>query len=214
MRRAAGQVRFLPADLLGWPLLWLGAFWVVGVRVVEDRAADGIWTVRVVVPAIGAWLDGASGWVGAALCAAGLVLIVLAHRLGRPRVGATAVRYPLFSLAARMAAFAWLLSSWRAFTHVVDTAPGGLQWRFLAESRDGWANDLVSWALVAVTLGLYALSFGRRRWSDLEREGALPVQRQRVPATATAATASRTAMAAGVATQRRSLPRTRDETGT
>lgn len=209
LRRAGGRVRFLPADVLGTPLVVAGVALLCGVRAYTNRVADGPWTVRLVIRGPSAWFDGALGWVGLGLLAAGVFLSVFALRRADPRRWGAAVRYPAFAWASLLLALGTLLSMWRAFGHVTDVAAGGAQWRFLAVPRTHWANDLTTVLLAVAALACFALSFGRRRWSDFEAFDARQDTRERVPATTTASASTSSTTPTGVATQRRSSGATR-----
>ena len=204
LRRAGGRIRFLPADLLGAPLVVVGAILLCGVRAYTNRVADGPWTVRLVIRGPSAWFDGAAGWVGLGVLAVGVFLTVFALRRSDPHRWGTAVRYPAFSAAAFLLAIGVVLSLWRAFGHVTDVASGGAQWRFLAVPRTHWGNDLTTILLAVAAVACFALSFGRRRWSDFEAFDARQETRERVPATTAASARMSSTMPTGVATQMRS----------
>lgn len=204
LRRAGGRVRFLPADLLAWPAVLLGAVLLLDVRWYANRVADGPWTVRLLVASPSGWLDSPKGWIGLAVLAAGVVLRLLAKRRADPHRWGTAVRYPAFAAAALVLAAGVLLSMWRAFGHVTDVAAGGATWRFLAVQRTHWGNDLTTVLLALAAAACLALSFGRRRWDDFEAWRARHDARERVPASTIASASTSSTMPTGVATHRRS----------
>lgn len=205
LRRAGGRIRFLPADLLGPPLVVIGCILLFGVRAYTNRVADGPWTVRLVIRGPSAWFDqGAYGWIGLALLAAGLFLTVFSLRRADPHRWGTAVRYPAFVSAALLLSAGVVLSMWRAYGHVTDVAAGGAQWRFLAVPRTHWGNDLTTIVLAVAAVVCLVLSFGRRRWSDFEAFDARQTTRDRVPATTAASARMSSTMPTGVATQMRS----------
>lgn len=204
LRRAGGRVRFLPADLLATPALLAGSLLLLGVRPFANRVADGTWTVRLIVASPAGWLDGWTDWVGLAVLALGVLLRYAAKRRADPHRWGTAVRYPAFGAAAALLALGALLSMWRAFGHVTDLASGGAEWRFLAVPRTHWGNDLTTVVLVVASAAAFALSFGRKRWSDFEAFAARHAARERVPASKAAKASTRSTMPAGVATHSRS----------
>lgn len=202
-------MRFLPADLLGAPLVIAGTILLLGVRAYTNRVADGPWTVRLVIQGPSAWFEGVFGWVGLGLLAIGVFLSIFALRRADPHRWGTAVRYPAFAWAALLLAIGVVLSMWRAFDHVTDVAAGAAQWRFLAVQRTHWANDLTTVLLAVAALACFALSFGRRRWSDFEAHDARQATRERVPATTAASARMSSTMPTGVAIHRRSSGGTR-----
>lgn len=197
-------MRFLPADLLGAPLVVLGAILLCGIRAYTNRVADGPWTVRLVIRGPSAWFDGVLGWLGLGVLALGVLLAVFAVRRCDPHRWGTVVRYPAFSTAALLLAVGAVLSMWRAFDHVTDVAAGGAQWRFLAVQRTHWGNDLTTVTLALAALVCFALSFGRRRWSDFEDFDARQETRERVPATTAASARMSSTTPTGVTSQMRS----------
>ena len=200
LRRAGGRLRFLPADLLGPPLVIIGAILLFGVRAYTNRVADGPWTVRLVIRGPSAWFDqGALGWAGLALLAIGVFLTIFAQRRTDPHRWGTAVRYPAFTSAALLLAAGVVLSMWRAYGHVTDVAAGSAQWRFLAVQRTHLGNDLTTILLAVGALACFALSFGRRRLSDFEAFDARQATRERVPATTAASARMSSTMPTGVA---------------
>jgi hypothetical protein len=213
LRRAGGRVRFLPADLLGWPLIVTGTILLTGVRTFTNRVADGPWTVRLLVESPSGWFSGVLGWVGLGLLAVGVFLAFFAKRRSDPHRWGTAVRYPAFAGAAAILAAGAVLSMWRAFGHVTDIASGGAEWRFLAVQRTHWANDLTTVLFALAAAACFALSFGPRRWSDFEAFDARQTTLDRVPATMAASARMSSTMPTGVATHRRSSGGTRPPPG-
>jgi len=198
-------VRFLPADLLGWPLIVTGTILLIGARAIANRVADGTWTIRLIVESPSGWFSGVLGWIGLALLGVGVFLAFFAKRRSDPHHWGTAVRYPAFAGAAGLLAIGVLLSMWRAFGHVTDLASGGAEWRFLAVQRTHWANDLTTILLAVAALACFVLSFGRRRWSDFEAYDARQATLDRVPATTAASARMTSTMPTGVAIHRRSF---------
>ena len=215
LRRAGGRVRWLPGDLLAAPAMAVGAWLLAGVRVLTNRVADGPTTVRVLVASPREWLSGPLGWVGLGLLAAGLALGFLARRLADPGRWGTAVRFLPYRAASFLLLAAAALSLWELSSHVSDLGSGGAQWRFLAEPRVRWVNDVTTILLAAASAATLALSFGRVRAVDFEARprrvgkppaAAPPAQasRDRVPTTTAASASSRSTMPTGVATKSRS----------
>lgn len=218
LRRVGGRVRWLPGDLLATPLMAVGTWLLAGIDVVTNRVADGPWTVRVLLANPLDWLTVPRGWAGLALLAAGVVLAVLGRRLGKPGRWGCAVRFVPYRIAALALLAAAALSLWSLSQHVTDLGSGGAQWRFTAEARTRWINDLTTVLLGAGALACFVLSFGRVRPVDAEAQqrhdrpvpadaGAqVPAQatRERVPTTTAASASTSSTMPRGVATKRRS----------
>lgn len=198
-------MRFLPADLLGLPLIVTGTILLTGVRAITNRVADGPWTVRLIVESPSGWFSGILGWVGLAVLVTGVFIAFFAKRRSDPHRWGTAVRYPAFAGAAGLLTLGVVLSMWRAFGHVTDLASGGAEWRFLAVQRTHWANDATTILLTLAALACFVLSFGRRRWSDFEAYDARQTTLDRVPATTAASARMTSTMPTGVATHRRSF---------
>lgn len=204
LRRAGGRVRFLPADLLAWPAIVVGAFLLLDAGLYWNRVADGPWTVRLLVGSPGRWLDEWHGWVGLLVLAVGVALHYFAKRRADPHKWGTAVRYPAFAAAGMILLVGVVLSMWRAFGHVTDVAPGGFEWRFHAVQRTHWGNDLTTVVLALASLAGLVASFGRSRLEDFDAWAARQATRERVPATTAASASTSTTMPTGVATHKRS----------
>lgn len=163
LRRAGGQLRWLPADLVAWPCTLVGLWFLTGADWLANRVADGQWTVRALVDSPVAWLTRPLGWVGLLLVAVGIVASVLAHKLAKAGRWGTATRYWPYRLAALVLVAGVILSSWRPYGFVSDMASGGFQLRFLAVPRTRLVNDITTIVLAAGALAFFVFSFGRIR---------------------------------------------------
>ena len=213
LRRVGGRVRWLPGDLTALPLMAAGVWLLVGLELVTNRVADGPFTVRVLVGHPLDWLAAWTGWLGLGLIALGGVAGLLARRLGQTYRRATAVRFLPYRVAFLLLAAATALSLWELSSHVTDASSGGLQWRFVAEARTRWINDVTTIGLGAGAVAMLGLSFGRVRLVDHELDEDVTVvpppaprqaQRERVPTTTAPSASTSSTRPRGVATKRRS----------
>lgn len=197
LRRSGGRLRWLPADLLAWPLALVGLALLTGLDWVTNRVADGPWTVRLLVVHPLHWLTRPLGWVGVLALALGVLAAWLANRLAVPGRWGTAMRYWPYRLATLVLLAGVLLSSWRLYGHVSDVADGGAQWRFFAAPRTRLPNDITTVVLALAAAACFLLSFGRAGRPAYAK-------RERVPTTTRASVTRTTPMPVGVASQMRS----------
>ena len=213
LRRVGGRVRWLPGDLTALPVLLTGLWLLVGLDVVTNRVADGPFTVRVLLASPLDWFTAWTGWLGLGLVAAGVTLGILARRLGQTYRRLVAVRFLPYRVAFLLLAAATALSLWSLSNHITDVSSGGAQWRFVAEARTRWINDVTTILLGLGAVAMLALSFGRVRLVDHEVDDEVTVvpppaprqaQRERVPTTTAPSASTSSTMPRGVATKRRS----------
>ncbi len=177
MHRRPGHISWLPAQLLGWPVTLIGAWLLVGGRLVMRRVAEHQSSASLTLPGPGTWLETPASITGAALLAVGVALVIIAHfDIKWSRLGAAA-HYPMFSLAGWFFGIAALASIWNLSGYVPDTAGGGFALRFIATERVSMPNRATSIALGVLCIVSYILAYGRA--SRLA-----PRERKDVPASA------------------------------
>lgn len=151
---------FLPAQLLGWPVLIPGLFLIAGGRIRTQSVGSGTWTVGVLASAPTEWLATPASWVGVSMAVVGLIMLIVSAFRFDPNRLLVVTRYAPFSLAAWLFALAGFLSLWDFTGHVVDVTQSGLNWRFVAELRGAWGNHLTTGILFFLVIPTYLASFG------------------------------------------------------
>jgi hypothetical protein len=161
--RIGGRPVFLPAQLLGWPLLVPGLFFLAGGDVRVQDVGRSVWTVGILASAPSEWLATTKSWVGLSMAAVGLVMLLVTAFSFDPRRRLVVMRYAPFSLAAGLFLLAGFLSLWIFSGHVVDVTRSGFNWRFVAELRGSLGNHLTTGVLFFLVLPTYIASFGSTR---------------------------------------------------